>query len=376
MGAMKGPGRQVHEFVLLRKDGGRVLVRSQAAGVRGADGAPAGVYCAFSEVHVQLDLERSVALSEALFDDASWGVVLVDADLRPAMVNAHAARSFGAGRTALLGRPLGDVVVHGVEELEAAFQHDPGGGHPARPRRGVGDAADALGGAAPVLAQRFPAARVPHDGGGGPAGRRLALPGRDRGAARGAGGGPAAVPVEPTAPGGRGGGRVRGPGGGGDGPPGVRPGRVRGPRPGGPGGGRPAPDARPGRPGGRARPVLPARGRRHPAAVRAEAPGAPGLGPGGPGPGERGPYRRGVGGGPPVARRRGALPVRGAALPGPDARRPHLPAGRLPPGLRARGRGLRGVGGDGGGVVPGAGGRARRRGRRRARRRGRAPAAY
>ncbi|MET9931463.1 MULTISPECIES: PAS domain-containing protein [unclassified Streptomyces] len=133
MGAMKGPGRQVHEFVLLRKDGGRVLVRSQAAGVRGADGAPAGVYCAFSEVHVQLDLERSVALSEALFDDASWGVVLVDADLRPAMVNTHAARSFGAGRTTLLGRPLGDVVAHGVEELEAAFQHVLAEGTPPAP---------------------------------------------------------------------------------------------------------------------------------------------------------------------------------------------------------------------------------------------------
>ncbi len=133
MGAMKGPGRQVHELALLRKDGGRVLVRSQAAGVRGADGSPAGVYCAFSEVHVQLDLERSVALSEALFEDASWGVVLVDADLRPAMVNGHAARAFGTGRTALLGRPLGDVVVHGAEELEAAFQHVLAEGTPSAP---------------------------------------------------------------------------------------------------------------------------------------------------------------------------------------------------------------------------------------------------
>ncbi|MFC9794295.1 PAS domain-containing protein [Streptomyces sp. NPDC057695] len=133
MGVMKGPGRQVHELALLRKDGGRVLVRSQAAGVRGADGAPAGVYCAFSEVHVQLDLERSVALSEALFEDASWGVVLVDADLRPAMVNGHAARAFGTGRTALLGRPLGDVVVHGAEELEAAIQHVLAEGTPPAP---------------------------------------------------------------------------------------------------------------------------------------------------------------------------------------------------------------------------------------------------
>ncbi|MFE2558916.1 PAS domain-containing protein [Streptomyces sp. NPDC059352] len=133
MGAMKGPGRQVHELALLRKDGGRVLVRSQAAGVRGAAGAPAGVYCAFSEVHVQLDLERSVALSEALFEDASWGVVLVDADLRPAVINGHAARAFGTGRTALLGRPLGDVVVHGAEELEAALQHVLAEGTPPAP---------------------------------------------------------------------------------------------------------------------------------------------------------------------------------------------------------------------------------------------------
>ncbi|MEV6249341.1 PAS domain-containing protein [Streptomyces sp. NPDC051742] len=133
MGAMRGPGRQVHELALLRKDGGRVLVRSQAAGVRGADGRPAGVYCAFSEVHVQLDLERSVALSEALFEDASWGVVLVDADLRPAMVNGHAARAFGTGRTALLGRPLGDVVVQGAEELEGALQHVLAEGSPSAP---------------------------------------------------------------------------------------------------------------------------------------------------------------------------------------------------------------------------------------------------
>ncbi|MEU8521492.1 PAS domain-containing protein [Streptomyces sp. NBC_01216] len=123
MAAMRTPGRQVHEFALLRKDGSRVLVRTQSAGVRGPDGSPAGVYCAFSEVHAQIDLERSIALSEALFEDASWGVVLVDVDLRPAVVNAHAARVMGVGRTALLGRPLGEVVVQGVEDLEGALQH-------------------------------------------------------------------------------------------------------------------------------------------------------------------------------------------------------------------------------------------------------------
>ncbi|GAA0489197.1 PAS domain-containing protein [Streptomyces olivaceiscleroticus] len=123
MAAMTAPGRQVHEFALLTKDGGRVLVRTQSSAVTGTDGAPAGVYCAFSEVHTQIDLERSIALSEALFDDASWGVVLVDADLRPAVVNTHAARALGLGRTHVLGRPLGDLLAQGVEELEGALQH-------------------------------------------------------------------------------------------------------------------------------------------------------------------------------------------------------------------------------------------------------------
>ncbi|MFI5523177.1 PAS domain-containing protein [Streptomyces platensis] len=121
--AMRSPGRQVHEFALLTKDGHRVLVRTQSSAVRAPGGRVAGVYCAFSEVHTQLDLERSIALSEALFEDASWGVVLIDADLRPAVVNAHAARALGAGRTALLGRPLGELLAQGVEELECALQH-------------------------------------------------------------------------------------------------------------------------------------------------------------------------------------------------------------------------------------------------------------
>lgn len=133
MRAMTAPGRQVHEFALLRKDGGRVLVRTQTAGVRAADGGPAGVYCAFSEVHVQVDLERSIALSEALFADAAWGVVLVDVDLRPAVVNAHAARALGTTRTTLLGRPLGEFVTQGVEELESALQHVLVAGAPPEP---------------------------------------------------------------------------------------------------------------------------------------------------------------------------------------------------------------------------------------------------
>ncbi|MDQ1046497.1 PAS domain-containing protein [Streptomyces sp. V4I2] len=133
LSAMHAPGRQVHEFALLTKDGGRVLVRTQSAAVRGPDGKPAGLYCAFSEVHAQIDLERSIALSEALFEDASWGVVLVDADLRPAVVNAHAARALGVGRTSVLGRPLGDLLAQGVEELESALTHVLAEGAPPAP---------------------------------------------------------------------------------------------------------------------------------------------------------------------------------------------------------------------------------------------------
>ncbi|MGW0514498.1 PAS domain-containing protein [Streptomyces olivaceoviridis] len=133
MSAMRAPGRQVHEFALVTKGGGRVLVRTQSAAVRGPDGKPAGVYCAFSEVHAQIDLERSIALSEALFEDASWGVVLVDADLRPAVVNAHAARALGVGRTSVLGRPLGELLAQGVEELEAALTHVLAEGAPPAP---------------------------------------------------------------------------------------------------------------------------------------------------------------------------------------------------------------------------------------------------
>jgi PAS domain S-box-containing protein len=133
MSAMHAPGRQVHEFALVTKNGGRVLVRTQSAAVRGPEGKPAGVYCAFSEVHAQIDLERSIALSEALFEDAAWGVVLIDADLRPAVVNAHAARALGIGRTSALGRPLGELLAQGVEELEAALTHVLAEGAPPAP---------------------------------------------------------------------------------------------------------------------------------------------------------------------------------------------------------------------------------------------------
>ncbi|MEU6079280.1 PAS domain-containing protein [Streptomyces sp. NPDC047108] len=131
--AMTAPGRQVHDFALVTKDGGRVLVRTQFAGVHSADGRAAGVYCAFSEVHAQIDLERSIALSEALFDAAPWGAVLIDADLRPAVANAYAARALRVGRTAVLGRPLGELLSQGLEELESAFQHVMAEGAPAAP---------------------------------------------------------------------------------------------------------------------------------------------------------------------------------------------------------------------------------------------------
>ena len=133
MSAMHAPGRQVHEFALVTKGGGRVLVRTQSAAVRGPEGKPAGLYCAFSEVHAQIDLERSIALSEALFEDAAWGVVLVDADLRPAVVNAYAARALGVGRTSALGRPLGELLAQGAEELEAALTHVLAEGAPPAP---------------------------------------------------------------------------------------------------------------------------------------------------------------------------------------------------------------------------------------------------
>lgn len=131
--AMAGTHRSVHEFALVTKDGRRVLVRTQSAAVPGADGQPAGVYWAFSEVHTQIELERSIALSEALFDDAPWGVIIVDADLRPAVVNAVAARCLRTGRDSLLGRPLAELLRDGAEELESAVQHVLGEGSPQAP---------------------------------------------------------------------------------------------------------------------------------------------------------------------------------------------------------------------------------------------------
>ena len=131
--AMASGHRRVHELPLVTKDGRRVLIRAQSAPVRAADGRPTGVYWAFSEVNAQIELERSIAVSEALFNDAPWGVVLVDADLRITVVNAVAARCLRIGGESFLGRPLAQLFRDGVEELEAAVQHVLGEGTPQAP---------------------------------------------------------------------------------------------------------------------------------------------------------------------------------------------------------------------------------------------------
>ncbi|RKN41885.1 PAS domain-containing protein [Streptomyces hoynatensis] len=123
MPAIEGAVRQAQEFPLLRQDGGRVLVRAQTTAIRGADGRPTGVYCAFSEVHAQLDLERNLALSEALLKDSSWAVVVVDADQRAVAVNDRAADALAVSPVDMLGEPLGEFFGPGLEELESAVEH-------------------------------------------------------------------------------------------------------------------------------------------------------------------------------------------------------------------------------------------------------------
>ncbi|WP_255308150.1 PAS domain-containing protein [Streptomyces marincola] len=134
---LRAPGgggpRQVQEFPLLRRDGGRVLVRAQVTAVRGPDGRGTGAYCAFSEVHAQLDLERNLALSEALLTDAAWAVLVVDADLRTVAANDRAARSLDATPVDMLGEPLGEFIGAGIEELEGALEHTLAGQAPDGP---------------------------------------------------------------------------------------------------------------------------------------------------------------------------------------------------------------------------------------------------
>ena len=127
------PGRRINEFALVTKAGRRVLVRAQLAALTGAEGAPAGAYCAFSEAHAQIELERSLGLAEALFQDAPLGMILIDADLRPAVVNTVAARALRSSRDALLGRPLGEILRGGLEELETALHHVLAEGAPPAP---------------------------------------------------------------------------------------------------------------------------------------------------------------------------------------------------------------------------------------------------
>jgi PAS domain S-box-containing protein len=123
LGALSAEHRRVHEFAMVSREGRRVLIRAQASAVRSAEGRPLGLYFAFSEAVAQIDLERSLGLAEALLEEAPTGVVLVDADLRPAAVGNSAARALHTERAALLGHPLGEVLGDGVEELESALQH-------------------------------------------------------------------------------------------------------------------------------------------------------------------------------------------------------------------------------------------------------------
>jgi PAS domain-containing protein len=128
------PGtRQVQEFPLLTKDGNRLLVRAQTAAVRDREGRAAGAYCAFSEVHAQLDLERRIALSDGLLADSSWAVLLVDADLRTVAVNEPATRALAVSPVDMLGEPLAEFFGSGLEELESALEHTLAGNAPADP---------------------------------------------------------------------------------------------------------------------------------------------------------------------------------------------------------------------------------------------------
>ncbi|WP_425581314.1 PAS domain-containing protein [Streptomyces sodiiphilus] len=127
------PVRNVHEFGMLRHDGSRVLVRAQATAVAGPDGEPAGVYCAFGEVHAQLDMERNLALSRALVSESCWGVVVVDADLRTVAVNDRAASGLAVAPVDMLGEPLGEFFGTGLEELESMLEDALAGRGPREP---------------------------------------------------------------------------------------------------------------------------------------------------------------------------------------------------------------------------------------------------
>ncbi|GAB2577387.1 PAS domain-containing protein [Streptomyces capparidis] len=160
--------RHVLEFPLRTKDGRRVLLRGQTAAVPAPGGRPPGVYCAFSEAYAQVELERSLALAEALFDDAPWGVLVLDADLRPAVLNDTAARLLGTGQEDALGRPLGELLRAGLEDVEGAAGHVLAEGVPRSPvelwvEPAAGDVAAPAPGPAPG---RTRAAEAEEDGEG------------------------------------------------------------------------------------------------------------------------------------------------------------------------------------------------------------------
>uniref|UniRef100_UPI003B97FC5C PAS domain-containing protein n=1 Tax=Streptomyces lonarensis TaxID=700599 RepID=UPI003B97FC5C len=128
-----GSPRQVQEFPFVTKDGSRLLVRAQTAAVRDAAGRVAGAYCAFSDVHAQLDLERRIALSEALLAGSAWSVLLVDADLRTVALNEAATRALAVSPVEMLGEPLAEFLGSGLPELEGALEHALAGEPPAEP---------------------------------------------------------------------------------------------------------------------------------------------------------------------------------------------------------------------------------------------------
>ncbi|MFE1782288.1 PAS domain-containing protein [Streptomyces sp. NPDC059506] len=133
MGALDGPGPRAAEFAMVTKEGSRLLVRARSCAVRDHRGRPAGVYCSFSEAHRQAGPERSLSVAEALFTGAPWGAVLVDADLRAALVGPVAARMLRRDGDALPGLPVADLPRTGGGELEAVVRHVRDEGGPAAP---------------------------------------------------------------------------------------------------------------------------------------------------------------------------------------------------------------------------------------------------
>lgn len=127
------PSRQTREVPLFRADGSRVLMRATTTAVRDAEGRPLGVYCAFGEALAQLDLERNLALSDALLGDAPFGMLLVDADLRTVAVNGRAATALSVAPVDMLGEPLAEFFTSGLDELESALEHTLAGQPPRDP---------------------------------------------------------------------------------------------------------------------------------------------------------------------------------------------------------------------------------------------------